>query len=87
MVMDRVVVRYFWESYCFYTDMRNGVRVLIGNFFGEVSLEHKQNSARVDRDNAAAQHGNKKAVFHDDFVNVIVIKCEDSFDCNQLIFA
>ena len=70
----------------FYTDVRNGVRVCVGNLFDEVSPECEGNSARVVCDGAAVQHGNEKTVFHDDVAKRISIKCEDSFDCNQLIF-
>ena len=70
----------------FYTDVRNGARVFIGNLFDEVSPECEGNSARVVRDGAAFQHRNGKVVFHDDIANGIGIKCEDSFDCSQPIF-
>ena len=76
----------FGSRFFFYMDVRNGVRVFIGNLLDEVSPECQGNSARAVRDGAAVQHGNEKAVFHNDIANGIGTKCEDSFDCSQLIF-
>ena len=70
----------------FDTDVGNGIRLFIGNLFDEVSPECDWNSTRVVRNGAAVQHGNKKAIFHDDFTNGIGMECEDSFYCGQLIF-
>ena len=67
-------------------DLRNGVRVCISNLFDEISPECGWNSARVVGYGAVFQHGNEKAVFHDYVTNGIGTKCEDSFDCSQLIF-